>query len=131
MSNRCVQRPDRSPEGSFGTNSVWPIFRASRGFISFGYGDHNVPDSGHDLQVTASPNSRSDAHISKLVPVPDFLTLSRRGHGLSRPSQPRTKRTDTVHLVVDSTGLKVFGKGEWLQPKHKTKAKRKRWVLSH
>ena len=24
-----------------------------------------------------------------------------------------------VHLVVDSTGLKIFGEGEWLAQKHK------------
>ncbi|MGO8005853.1 hypothetical protein ACC725_38145, partial [Rhizobium ruizarguesonis] len=28
----------------------------------------------------------------------------------------------------DGTGLKVFGEGEWLEDKHKTKAKRKRWA---
>ena len=32
-----------------------------------------------------------------------------------------------IHLVVDSTGLKLFGEGDWLENKHKTKAKRKRW----
>ena len=26
-----------------------------------------------------------------------------------------------VHLVVDSTGLKIFGEGEWLAQKHKIK----------
>jgi hypothetical protein len=36
-----------------------------------------------------------------------------------------------VHLVVDSTGLKVFGEGEWLENKHKTKARRKRWRKLH
>ena len=33
--------------------------------------------------------------------------------------------------MVDSTGLKVFGEGEWLQSKHKTKAKRKSWRKLH
>ena len=36
-----------------------------------------------------------------------------------------------IHLVVDSTGLKIFGEGEWLQTKHKTKAKRKSWRKLH
>ena len=34
-------------------------------------------------------------------------------------------RADTdgpIQLVVDSTGLKIFGEGEWLQNKHKTTA---------
>ena len=73
--------------------------------------------------------------ISKLmklgVPVPDFSTLSRRGKGLHLPAKPAAKRTGPVHLVVDSTGLKIFGEGEWLQKKHKTKAKRRRWRKLH
>jgi len=73
--------------------------------------------------------------ISKLmqleIPVPDFSTLSRRGHGLSLPATPMTKRTDPVHLTIDSTGLKIFGKGEWLENKRKTKAKRKKWRKLH
>jgi len=75
---------------------------------------------------------RSIAKLMKLdVPVPDFSTLSRRGKGLRLPAKPAAKRTDTVHLVVDSTGLKIFGEGEWLQNKHKTKARRKSWRKLH
>jgi len=73
--------------------------------------------------------------ISKLmqldVPVPDFSTLSRRGKALHLPEVPRAERSEPIHLVVDSTGLKIFGEGEWLQSKHKTKAKRKRWRKLH
>jgi hypothetical protein len=65
------------------------------------------------------------------VPVPDFSTLSRRGKGLRLPAAPKAERSDPVHLVMDSTGLKIFGEGEWLQKKHKTKAKRKRWRKLH
>jgi hypothetical protein len=32
---------------------------------------------------------------------------------------------------MDSTGLKIFGEGGWLQTKHKTKVKRKRWRRLH
>ena len=59
------------------------------------------------------------------IPAPDFSTLSRRGRGLRLPAKPVTKRADSVHPVVDSTGLKISGEGEWLQKKRKTKAKRK------
>jgi len=34
-------------------------------------------------------------------------------------------------LVVDSTGLKIFGEGEWLQNKHKKKARRRSWRKLH
>ena len=44
--------------------------------------------------------------------VPDHSTLSRRGRGLERLRRaPSTK--DSLDLVVDSTGLKVYGPGEW------------------
>ena len=73
--------------------------------------------------------------ISKLmlleISVPDFSTLSRRGRGLSLPARPKIKITDPVHLAIDSTGLKVFDEGEWLQSKYNVKAKRKRWRKLH
>ncbi|NEI82223.1 IS5 family transposase [Rhizobium ruizarguesonis] len=66
------------------------------------------------------------------IAVPDFSTLSRRSKGLALPStKSRATTSGPVHLVVDSTGLKVFGEGEWLENKHKTKAKRKRWRKLH
>ena len=61
------------------------------------------------------------------IAVPDFSTLSRRSKGLALPSARRQAASKVpVHLVVDSTGLKVFGEDEWLENKHKTKARRKR-----
>lgn len=66
------------------------------------------------------------------IAVPDFSTLSRRGKGLVLPPVRRpTASPGPVHLVVDSTGLKVFGEGEWLENKHKVKVKRKRWRKLH
>ena len=43
----------------------------------------------------------------------------------------RADKDVPIHLVVASTGLKIFGQGEWLQNKHKTKAKRKSWHRLH
>ena len=65
------------------------------------------------------------------ITIPDFSTLSRRGKGLTLPATRKTDRSDPVHLVVDSTGLKVFGEGEWLEKKHKTKRKRRSWRKLH
>jgi hypothetical protein len=61
------------------------------------------------------------------IEVPHFTTLSRRGNGLSLSPKALSKSTEPVHLVVDSTGLKIFGEGEWLEQKHKTKRKRRSW----
>jgi hypothetical protein len=54
--------------------------------------------------------------------VPDHSTLSRRAETLEMP-RPRCGR-EPVHLLVDSTGLKLCGPGEWLIEKHGTKARR-------
>ncbi len=66
------------------------------------------------------------------IAMPDFSTLSHRGKGLELPPVRRpTASQGPVHLVVDSTSLKVFGEGEWLENKHKIKVKRKRWRKLH
>ena len=50
--------------------------------------------------------------------VPDHTTLSRRGRGFA-DRQPRAARHDgPIHLVLDSTGLQLFGQGEWDAEKH-------------
>lgn len=46
------------------------------------------------------------------LPVPDYSTLCRRRATLEVPL-PRTRRGEALHVVVDSTGVKVFGEGEW------------------
>jgi hypothetical protein len=63
------------------------------------------------------------------LPVPDHTTLSRRAGGLS-VQMPRTSKIDDLHLIVDSTGLKLRGAGEWLFEKHGT-AKRRAWRKLH
>src|SRR5918911_3092990 len=51
------------------------------------------------------------------LPVPDHTTLSRRGRGFAnRRSSPVPH--GPLHLLIDSTGLKLFGKGEWDGEKH-------------
>ena len=44
--------------------------------------------------------------------VPDHSTLSRRGRSLERLRRVPSSK-DSLDLVVDSTGLKVYGPGEW------------------
>jgi len=54
--------------------------------------------------------------------VPDHTTLSRRTETLDIV-RPRPG-SGPVHLLVDSTGLKLCGSGEWLLEKHGTKTRR-------
>src|SRR5215212_3389662 len=60
--------------------------------------------------------------------VPDHTTLSRRAATLEVP-RPRPG-PEPVHLLVDSTGLKLCGAGEWLVEKHGTKTRRS-WRKLH
>jgi hypothetical protein len=60
--------------------------------------------------------------------VPDHTTLSRRAEGLPVP-QPRAG-TGPLHLLVDSTGLRLSGPGEWLLEKHGTR-RRRAWRKLH
>jgi len=63
------------------------------------------------------------------LPVPDHTTLSRRASGLPVHAHERNG-TGELHLIVDSTGLKLRGAGEWLFEKHGT-AKRRSWRKLH
>nr|WP_247895234.1 transposase [Azospirillum brasilense] len=47
------------------------------------------------------------------LPVPDHTTIARRARTVPRPAQPRSS-SGLLHLLVDSTGLKLCGPGEWL-----------------
>jgi len=63
--------------------------------------------------------------------VPSHTTSSRRAATLDVP-RPRGAGagSEPMHLLVDSTGLKLCGKGEWLLEKHGT-ATRRSWRMLH
>jgi hypothetical protein len=60
--------------------------------------------------------------------VPDHSTMSRRPETLE-VSRPRCGG-GLVHLLVDSTGLRLCGPGEWLEEKHGSK-RRRAWKKLH
>jgi Transposase DDE domain len=60
--------------------------------------------------------------------VPDHSTLSRRAETLPLP-RPRSSSMP-VHLLVDSTGLRLCGPGEWLAEKHGARMRRS-WRKLH
>ena len=61
--------------------------------------------------------------------VPDHTTLSRRAATLEVP-RPRSGGGGPLHLLVDSTGLKLDGPGEWLVEKHGAR-RRRAWRKLH
>jgi hypothetical protein len=62
--------------------------------------------------------------------VPDHSTLSRRAETLKLPKPRSGLGSGPMHLLVDSTGLRLCGPGEWLAEKHGTK-RRRGWRVLH
>lgn len=82
------------------------------------------------------PLRQSEGFVQSLLDImdvslsaPDHTTLSRRQKGLSidLPVQPSDQPR---HLVVDSTGLKLYGEGEWKTRQHGW-TKRRTWRKLH
>jgi hypothetical protein len=63
------------------------------------------------------------------IPIPDFTSLAKRAAKLG-VALSVADRTGPVDIVVDSTGLKVFGEGEWKARKHGA-SKRRTWRKLH
>lgn len=60
--------------------------------------------------------------------VPDHTTVSRRASVL--PALPRIPSEGDIHVLIDSTGLKIYGAGQWLEEKHGARARRG-WCKLH
>lgn len=63
------------------------------------------------------------------VEIPDYTSLAKRAAKLEIALDV-SHRQGSVDVVVDSTGLKVFGDGEWKTRKHGT-SKRRTWQKLH
>lgn len=62
-------------------------------------------------------------------PVPDYTTLCRRQKTLAVSLDGRAS-TGGLHLLVDSTGIKMVGEGEWKRRKHGA-SYRRQWRKVH
>ena len=63
------------------------------------------------------------------IECPNYTTFCRRQKGLSI-ALPRQRSGELLHVVVDSTGMKVYGEGEWKVRKHGY-SKRRTWRKLH
>lgn len=63
------------------------------------------------------------------LPVVSYSQLSRRQKTL-KVNLPRQSRRQAIHVVVDATGLKVYGEGEWKTRQHGV-SKRRTWRKVH
>ncbi len=61
--------------------------------------------------------------------IPDHTTFSRRSARLTILPK-RVVREEPLHLLIDSTGIKIYGEGEWLGEKHGARSRR-RWRKLH
>jgi len=62
------------------------------------------------------------------LPVPDHTTISTRGKNL-KVNLPK-KANQKLNIVMDSTGLKIYGEGEWKVRQHGV-SKRRTWRKLH
>ena len=65
--------------------------------------------------------------------VPDHTTLSRRARTWRSADKRKGRNIPTkaaVHVLIDSTGLEVYGAGQWLEEKHSAKSRRS-WRKLH
>lgn len=63
------------------------------------------------------------------ISAPDHTTVSRRA--VTLPAIPSAQMPDgPLHVLIDSTGLQVYGAGQWLEAKHGAKSRRK-WRKLH
>ena len=87
--------------------------------------------------VFGPPLRQSEGFLDSLLSLkgldlnaPDHTTLSRRNQVVKLP--PLTRADDgPIHLIVDSTGLKIVGSGEWNAHKYKSSKKRRDWRKLH
>ena len=57
------------------------------------------------------------------ITAPDHTTVSRLAVGLTVTKSTSTPK-GPLHVLIDSTGLQVFGAGQWLEEKHGAKSRR-------
>jgi hypothetical protein len=74
--------------------------------------------------------ARSLVHLMEIdLEIPDYTSLAKRAASL-HISLDVSRHTGPIDVVVDSTGLKVFGEGEWKMRAH-GKSKRRTWRKLH
>ena len=84
-------------------------------------------ETGHPLRLAfGRPWRRTEglprslaALLGPSIGIPDHTTFSRRSPGLALAgSLAQAQARGPVHVVIDATGLKVHGAGEWLAEAH-------------
>ncbi|MBB3317580.1 hypothetical protein FHT77_003469 [Rhizobium sp. BK181] len=86
-------------------------------------GQRRYPDLAIETTLTLS---MVFALMGLELPVPDHTTLSRRARTWRPPAKGNDRQPiadGALHVLVDSTGLKIYGAGQWLEEKHGAKSR--------
>ena len=121
--------------------SGWLATRRITAGVQSRYSDLAIETSMMCGIVFHQPLRQTEGLMSSLLrlmgidlPVPDHTTLSRRCASLSlSKASGRHKTTapdEPIHILVDSTGLKIYGAGQWPKDKHGSKSPRE-WRKLH
>jgi hypothetical protein len=130
-----------------GSLTIWFTEEAQAGWLAVKTGKRGAQPVYSDLAIETSLTLRlvfkqplrqttgllrSLTAILKLdeLPIPNYSTLSRRGQRLKVSLKVKRAANQPLHILVDSSGLKIYGEGEWLQQKHGAKSRR-RWRKLH
>jgi len=62
--------------------------------------------------------------------IPDYTSMCRRTQILETSKLKNINNDEHIHILIDSTGLKIFGQGQWQEEKHGLK-KRREWRKLH
>jgi len=120
---------------SDGFEKVWKFSGEKQRGSQFEYSDKAIEIMLTLKEVFHLTNREVEGFVRSLfalmdmrLPVPDHSTLSKRGKTL-QVKLPR-KATGRMNLVMDSSGLKIYGEGEWKVRKHDY-SKRRTWRKLH
>lgn len=127
-----------------GSLEVWLSPESQGAWYAKATGEPGAPATYSDAAITCVLSIRKLFHLplrqtegfvrsaftqsGTTLTAPDYSTLSRRGRYLL-VKLPKKAKKKTI-IVVDSTGAKVYGEGEWKVRQH-GKSKRRKWKKIH
>ncbi len=116
-----------------GSLTIWLDDKTLKKWIYTGKKSRGAPVIYSDLAITCAITLRHLFHLpirategfmnsiftilNCPLSVPNYTTLCRRAKSLV-VSLPRLRTVKQLHLVIDSTGIKLYGEGEWKVKKY-------------
>lgn len=128
-----------------GSVTVWISDDAQKGWLYQGSQQQGHPIVFSDDAIQTALTIRSIYHLPlrqtegflrsmfdlmrNTLPVPDYTTMSKRAAGLLVDLASHASGK-SIHIVIDSSGMKIYGEGEWKVRIH-GKSKRRTWRKCH